>query len=205
MSYETDNNKIEEIKNTEGSVRGVALKTDEFFIMKNGGQEALQRVESNLKECGFEFKYDDIDKMAFYPLSWRTASLLAISKEFNFDKKGVTALGEMAPKASFLIKFFAKHFMSVERTLAKVSQIWEKHYTVGRMEAVLVDEEKKEAVFRLHEMNIHPVMCDYLTGYLAAVVTMVIGEKAVAEERVCVSSGGEFHEFYITWRENNEQ
>ncbi len=205
MSYQKDNNKIEEIKKMEGSVRGVALKTDEFFIMKSGGEEALDRVESNIKKLGFDFNYTDIDKMAFYPLSWRIASLLAVSEEFNFDKKGIVALGEMAPKASFLIKFFAKHFMSVERTLVKVSQIWEKHYTVGRMEAVLVDEEKKEAVFRLHEMNIHPVMFDYLTGYLAAVVTMVIGEKAVAKEKVCAGSDGQFHEFYITWGENNEQ
>ncbi len=201
MSYETEISKIEEIKKIDGSVRGVALKTDEFFVMKSGGEEALTRVESFIKELGFDIKYEEIDKMAFYPLSWRIASLLAVSREFNFDKKGIAALGEMAPKSSFLIKFFVKHFMSVERTLAKVSQIWEKHYTVGRMEAVLVDEEKKEAVFRLHDMTTHPIMCDYLTGYLAAVVTMVIGEKAVAEERVCPERGGDFHEYYITWRE----
>ncbi len=204
MTYSIDNEQLEKLKNMEGSIRGVALKTDEHFIVKNGDEETMKRVQNKAKEMGADISYEEIDKMAFYPFSWRVISLLAVSQEFSLDEEGIKKIGEMAPRASFLIKFFAKHFMSVERTLSKVSQIWSKHYTVGTMEALRVDEQQKEAVFRLHDFNAHPILCAYLIGYLSSVVSMVIGEKAVGKEVKCSLQGDDFHEFYITWKQQDE-
>ncbi len=202
--YNITQEELQKIREVEGDVRGAALNTDYQFILRKGGEESLKKIEERIKEMGADLNYSQIDKMTFYPLSLRVLSLLSISQEFGFDKEGIREMGEMAPRTSFLIKFFAKYFMSVEKTLTKVSDIWEKHYTVGEMEAVKVDEENKEAVFRLHNLNVHPILCDYLSGYLSSVVSMVIGEKANGKEVKCSLQGEDYHEYYINWKNNNE-
>ncbi len=199
MVYENEKN-LERVKNIKGEVRGVTLKTDEYYVLKKEGEETLENVKKELERLGAGFCYEDLDKMNFYPISFRIFSLLAISKVLQYEREDIKEMGKAAPRVSFLIKFFTKYFLSSGETLKKVTEMWEKHYTEGKIEAVEVKEDEGRAIFRLHEANFHPILCDYLLGYFSSIVSMVVGEKTKEEERKCFFRGDKYHEFYITWK-----
>ncbi len=199
MTYSINQEEIERLKKVEGEVRGVVFKTDENYILREKGEEGLKKVEEELEKMGVFIDYKSIDRMDFYPLNLRVFSLLAISKAFNYGEEEIKEMGRNAPRASFLIKFFTKYFMSSQQTLAKVTEMWAKHYTKGRIEAVEVSEDEGRAVFRLHEVNLHPVFCRYLLGYFSSIVSMVVAEKVEAKETKCLFNNDDYHEFYLTW------
>jgi len=200
MSYKLNKEEVEKVERLEGEVRGAVFKTDENFIMQSFGESGVKRVENKLNEIGHSFKYAEAQKMEFYPIKMRIFSLLAIADVFGLDEEGIKKMGENAPRASFLIRVFTKYFMSVESTLEKVVEIWEKHYTVGKVEPAEVKEEEKHATFKLYKGDFHPFFCAYLTGYFSSVVGMVVGaQNTKAEEKKCSFKGDEYHEFYITW------
>jgi len=204
MAYNITPEDIKKIKEIEGEVRGVVFKTDEHFILRKDKEEGIKKVKEELKNMEEEIDYTDIDRMAFYPLSLRIFSLLAISRAFDLDKEGVFEMGKRAPRVSFLIKFFTKYFMSVEKTLGKVTELWQKHYSVGKIEDVRVSEKEGVAVFRLYEANFHPIFCNYLLGYFSSVVSMVVGKEVRAEETKCSFKEDDYHEFHLTWDPNEE-
>lgn len=200
MSYEINQEEIERLKNIKGDVRGAVFKTDQHFILKKE-EGGMEKVQEELKKMGVEIDYDDIDRMGFYPINLRVFSLLAISRAFNMESEEVKEMGKKAPRVSFLIKFFTKYFMSSEKTLSKVTDLWDKHYTKGSVEAVEVKEDEGRAHFRLHESNFHPIFCQYLLGYFSSIVEMVVGAKVESKETKCYFKDNEnnHHEFHITW------
>ena len=199
MTYNINQEEIERLKKAEGEVRGVVFKTDEKYVIREKGEEGLKKVEEELEKMGVSIDYKDIDRMNFYPLNLRAFSLLAISKAFDYGEEEIKEMGKKAPRASFLIKFFTKYFMSSQQTLAKVTEMWGKHYTKGTIESIEVNEDEGRAIFRLHEADLHPVLCHYLLGYFSSVVSMVVGEKVESKETKCYFNDEDYHEFYLTW------
>ncbi len=199
MTYIVNEEEVAKIKALEGEVRGVALKTDEFYVLKNKGEEGLKKVEEALQGFGVEIDYKTIERMNYYPISLRIFSLLAIAKAFEYGKEEVEEMGKRAPRVSFLIKFFAKYFMSSDKTLEKVDDLWKKHYTKGRVEAGEIDEAKGVAVFRIYDADFHPIFCDYLCGYFVTIIAMVIGKEAYSKEEKCTFNGDDCHEIRLTF------
>ncbi len=200
MAYEITKEEIEKVEKLEGEVRGAVFKTDQNFILKNFGESGIEKVEKKLDEIGHSFSYNEVKKMEFYPIKMRVFSLLAISSALDLDKEGIKKMGKNAPHASFLIKVFTKYFMSVEATLKKVGEIWERHFTTGRVEPVEVKEDEGYAVFRLYKGDFHPIFCTYLSGYLTAIIGMVVGADVEGKETQCGFNGDNYHEFYMTWK-----
>ena len=199
MGYDINQEETLKIIHTEGEARGAVLKTDKNFILKKGGEEKLKEVEKELEKMGYPLSYDEIQTMSFYPFGVRVISLLAIAKIFNLDSEGVREIGAMAPKSSVLIRIFTKYFLSVEQTLNRVGEIWEKHSTVGKAEAKEVNEKEGYAIFHFSNLKFHPIYCIYLSGYLSGIISMTVSKKVSVEETRCSFRGGEVHEFKATW------
>jgi predicted hydrocarbon binding protein len=199
MEYNISQEEALKIIHVEGEARGVVFKTDKNFILKKGGEEKLKEVEKELEKMGYPLLYNDIETMNFYPFGVRVLSLLAIAKVFNLDSEGVKEIGVMAPKASVLIRVFTKYFLSVEQTLKKVGEIWEKHSTVGKAEAQEVNGKEGYAIFHFSNLNFHPIYCVYMSGYLSGIITMAVSKEVNIEETRCSFRGGEVHEFKATW------
>lgn len=200
MDYNISQEESLKIIHAEGEVRGAVLKTDKNFILKKGGEEKLKEIEKELEKMGYPLLYNSVETMNFYPFGVRIISLLAIAKVFNLNNEGVKEIGEMAPKSSVLIRVFTKYFLSVEQTLKKVGEIWGKHSTVGKAEAQEVSEKEGRAVFHFSGLNVHPIYCDYLCGYLSGIIEMTISKKVSVEETKCSFKEGEVHEFKATWK-----
>ncbi len=199
MTYNISEDEINRIKNLEGEVRGAVFKTDELYILKNKGQEGLDKVKECLSEFGVEIEYNLIGKMSYYPINLRIFSLLAISKAFSYGKEEIKEMGRKAPRVSFVIKFFTQYFMSSEKTLERVDELWRKHYTKGKIEVGEINEDKGVAVFRIYGANFHPIFCDYLSGYFATVVSMVVGKETSSREEKCTFNGDDCHQFYLSF------
>jgi len=190
--------KLMEIK---GEVRGVVFKTDTEYILKEKGREGLKKLEDELERLGFPTKFKEIKTMAFYPVGLRALSLLAIKKVFDFDNEKIKEMGFFATKISLIIKLFMKYFLSVQRVFLKEApKIWRKHWTIGELVPVELDEEKKYAILRLKNFSLHPIYCCYLGGYFCGIMQMLIKTPQITfEETKCSFRGDEYHEYLIKW------
>lgn len=188
----------QKIMKVKGEVRGIVFKTDAEFILKEKGKKALEKVEAELKRIGFPLNYQQIKTMYFYPLGLRVVSLLAIKKVCNFSDRDIERMGARAPKVSLVIKLFLKFFFSISKTVKQAPKMWEKHYTAGKLFAKS-DEEKKYALVRLEELELHPVFCSYLKGYFSTVIWMIVNSPVTVREIKCTFKGDKYHEFLLTW------
>jgi len=191
---------LKKLKDLEGKVRGVTLETDAKYVLIKIGQDGLTKLQQKTKELGWEIDYKDIKTMGWYPLGWRAISLLAAQEAFGWGEKEITDMGNSAPKYSFIATTMLRYFLSLKKVFNEASKYWEKHYSVGKLNTVEIDEEKKYAVLQLKEFKIHPVFCLYLSGYFLRISQFVIkSEKITVEETDCVFKQGNCHQFLIKW------
>ncbi len=200
MPYQITDEEINKILGAEGEVRGVVFKTDRRFIVDNAGEEGIKKVEDELTKMDCSFNYEEeSDNMSFYPLGMRAMSLLAISRALNLEKKEIIQMGSNAPKFSLMIKFFMRYFLSAEKIMEKAGEIWEKHYTVGKLEPTEMNMEEKFMKAKLSGIELHPIVCDYLTGYFSSIIRMGIGEESSGQESTYQKIGEKDYEFMIKW------
>lgn len=191
----------QELIEIKGEVRGVVFKTDREYILKEKGEGGLAKVEEELERLGTPIRYKHIKTMAFYPIGLRVVSLLTIKKAFNFDNEKIREMGLFATKVSLIIKLFIKYFLSLKKVFfEEAPKIWSKHWTVGKLVSVRMNEDEKYGILRVEDFNLHPVVCYYLQGYFAGILQMVVRSKKVtAEEVKCTFSGEDCHEYMLRW------
>jgi len=68
----------QELQEIKGQVRGLSLKGHARFLLKEEGGDSLERVEKEMQKLGYDFDYDKIKKLDFYPLSLYCTELLVI-------------------------------------------------------------------------------------------------------------------------------
>jgi len=188
--------KLMEIK---GEARGVILKTDGEFLLKEKGKESIKKAEEEFKNLGYPLKYDEINSMGFYPIGLRVLSLLIVASFFDFDEEKVKEMGSDAPKVSLIIRLFMQHFLSVEKTVKESSRMWKEHYTVGRITPVETDEKEKRLIMRLEDINLHPLFCSYMAGYFLKIMEMVVKATVTCQETKCCFKGDQYHEYLFKW------
>lgn len=182
-----------------GEARGVILKTDGEFVLREKGDEGLEKIEAELKRLGCPIQYQKIESMAFYPLGWRIISLLAIQKVFNFNEQKIMEMGASASKVSLVIKLFLQYFLSLRATFGQIPRMWKKHYTVGELEPTELDEKKRVLVLRVKDFNLHPLFCLYLHGYFSEIIKMVVKKVSSCEEKKCFFRGEKYHEYVFRY------
>lgn len=202
MAYEVTEEEIERLLKIEGEVRGVVLKTDHRFILDRYGEEKVKEVEKRLGEMiGKPFSYEKgVSDLDFHPVGVRALSLLAANEMLDLGEKGIKEMGGDAPKFSMLIKFFMRYLVSPQSIMEKAGDLWKKHWTVGKLEVVEMNEEEGYIRCVLRDFELHPIFCDYLTAYLAFIVKLGVGEEVTGEETKCTHRGDEYHEFLEKWK-----
>jgi len=191
---------INGLKNLEGKARGVTMQTDASYVSKKMGQDALVKLQQKTKEMGWEVDYANIKTMDWYPIGMRVLSLLAAKEAFGLGDKEIEEMGNFAPKYSFIASTMLRYFLSIEQVFKEASKYWEKHYSIGELEAYEIDIEKKYAILRLKNFEVHPVICTYFCGYFLRISQLVMkSEKITAEETKCIFKQGPYHEFLVKW------
>lgn len=190
---------LAEILKKKGQVRGVVFETDKKYVLLHFKEKGLKKLKNKAKELGLDIPYEDPETMGWYPIGLRIASLLLIKNVFDLKEKDVRAVGEMAPKVSFIVKMFFKLFAPLEKFSKEIPRYWEEHYTVGELEVTKVSEKEKIMVLHLHNAKLHPLLCKYLEGYFERVIKFIHPKTSVKETK-CPFRGDTVHEYKFTWQ-----
>ena len=192
---------LNELIRIKGKIRGVAFDTEKQFILKEEGEGSLKKIEEALEKAGYPFEYDKMETMRFYPIGLQAATLVAIKRLFSYDGKKFEQLGDFKPRVSpFFIRLYIRYFVSVKEVIKRMDKFWKKHFTIGGLTLVEVDEKKKYLIFRCENFDFHPIWCHILKGYSARVVKMVVKkEKVSCEEVKCIYRGDRYHEYLLKW------
>ncbi len=93
-------------------------------------------------------------------------------------------MGKNNPRASFLVKFFMRHFLAPRKIFGKAEEMWEKDCTMGALKATEMDLKKRYMRSCIYEIELYPILCDYLYSYFPFVFKMGVGEDvSVGEEK----------------------
>lgn len=190
---------INRLMKIEGEVRGVVFKTDAEYVTRKAGEKGLKSVERKLKEWGQPIEYQRVKTMDFYPIGLRALSLLAIRDALGWEDEEIRQMGFVAPKISLVIKLFMKYFLSITRTTREISKMWRKHYTLGELVPVEVSEKEQYVILRLRGLNLSPLFCLYLTGYVASICEMIVKSPVTCKETYCHFRGDKFHQYLVKW------
>ncbi|MDD5589989.1 MAG: hypothetical protein PHQ47_02330 [Candidatus Portnoybacteria bacterium] len=192
---------LQKLKDHPGKVRGAVFETDAKYVQKKLGDEALAKLQQATKELGWEINYKDIQTMGWYPIGQRAISILAAQKAFGWKDQEVRDMGSSAPKYSFIATMMMKYFVSLKKVFEEIPTYWEKHYTAGKIEPVLLDEENGRMVLHLKDFVLHPVLCQYYAGYFERLGRYVVkGAKVETKETKCNFRGDDFHEMTVSWK-----
>lgn len=196
--FKEEFNKLMKLK---GKVRGVVFQTDAEYVRNRGGEEGLSRLEEELKKIGYPIEYKDIKATSWYSLGMRVISLLVIKEIFNLNDKEIEEMGNAAPKYSFILRMLMKFFVTIQMSYKESPKYWEKHYTIGELEAPGYDLKKRYFIVRLKDFKIDPVLCIYFGGYFKRISQFLLkdAKNFKIEETKCMFKGDPYHEFLITW------
>lgn len=192
--------KVKELMSIPGEARGVNLKIDWEFILRREGKEGLKKVEDKMAELGYPLKYEDIKTMDFYPIGLDALSMVVVREVLGYDKEKFIEIGEAAPKLSIFLKIFLRYFVSIEKAIKESAQMWRRHYSVGDLSIVEINEDKGYAIIRLENFKLHKIHCYNLLGYFSKIMEMIVKEKVSAEETKCVFNGDHYHEYFLKWK-----
>lgn len=188
--------KLMEIK---GETRGIALKSDQEFVLQEKGEEGVKLLQKTMQELGFPIDYAKIRPMDFCPVGLRAISLLIMKAIFDFDDEKFRKMGMIQSKTSLIIRLFMKYFISLSEVAKKVPDMWEKYYTIGVLTVTKISEEKKYGILKLENFRLHPLQCRVLEGYFASIISMVVKSPVICRETKCIFKGDGYHEFSAKW------
>ena len=199
---EVTKEKIQRLMKIKGEARGVTFAIDRDYILKSKGEDGLKKLEEELVRLGHPIRYKEIETFRYYPVGLRVLSLLAIKKVFKFDDEKIEEIGFFGTRSSLIAKFFIKYVFSLQKVFFQEGQrIWREHWTIGKVIPVELNEEKKYAVLRLKDFDLHPVYCVFLKGYISGLFSLVIkGLKVTCQETKCPFRGDAYHEYLIKWQ-----
>jgi predicted hydrocarbon binding protein len=193
------------IQEIPGFVKAVALQTDKVFIEMQEKENGIVLVEKELEQMGFPLQYDSfLSPSTLVPLSKRIASLIAIRNVFCLNDEQIRQMGSLAIRSSFLTKLTLRYLISLSKMAKELPRHWQRHYTVGRMDAGELHEDQCYFIICLRDFKAHPIFCTYLSGYIIGGVEMIGNyPNLTIQEIKCQHRGDEYHEFKISWSSNN--
>lgn len=190
---------FDELIKLPGELMGNGPKTIGEFILKKEGENGIQKLEKTMSDFGYPIKFKDIDPMKRYPFGLVATSLSIIKNIFNYNEKDFRDIGRADVKFSPLTKIFFRFFVSFETAVKGASKIWNKYHTVGSLNIIEFNKEKKYVILRVENFRLVVFHCYYIAGYMCEIIKMVIGKDALCEETKCVHRGDSYHEFLLRW------
>lgn len=191
---------IKGVMEVKGEVRGLILKQDLEYVLKKTGESGLKQVEKRLELWGHPIKYEEIENAYFYPAGLRALTLLAVKEIFGWEDQDIKNLCAYHLKAPLAMRLFMKYFASLSKILEKSSAMWRDYWTVGDIKVLEFDKEEKYIILELKGLDLHPIFCCCLGGYLQEISAFVTrNPNTTCEEIKCVFRGDGSHKFLIRW------
>ncbi len=184
-----------------GDVKGEVFRTHAIFIEYKEGEAGLKKVEETMNSLGFPIVFSEIKPEKWYREALSVLVILVSKVVFNWSDDDVYNMGNSAPKHSFIIKVFIKHFLSVKDIFERAEQYWKKHYNFGSFEKVEFNEEERYIIISIKGYSFHPIVCDtYFRGYFTAIAKLSLSSNNVRTEIIKnVFNRDEYNQYKISW------
>ena len=190
---------VDKLMKIKGEVKGSALKAELQYILERKGKDGLERLEETLKDAGHPLTHKEIKALKFYPLGLWTLLLLAIQRVFNLKDEEMEQFGHIDVKLSFIIRLFIQKLIAIDIAIREAPKMWRKYFTVGNLEVIDLNKEKKYIIVRLNDFNAHSIHCRLLKGQFESALQMIFNTRGTCEETKCVYKGDDYHEFLLKW------
>lgn len=198
---------LKKLMENPGRVRGSSLKGESEYVLEKKGKEGLRAVEEKTRDLGYPIEYKSIKESEWYPVGLKVVSISTVLKVFNWGKKELAEMGESAPKVSFIVKLFMRHFISPEKIFKiGTGRIWQRSFNFGSIEpAEFHNDERKGGggyfVIRVRNFKLHPLHCFYLGHFFIGVTKTTDAriQEATVKETKCMFKGDPYHEFIVKW------
>ena len=192
---------FQEIIKLDGRVRGSALNTDAMYVERHGGLAGRRRVEAAFESLGYPLQYAQIKNMAWYPVCLRILSLRLVQDCLGLDEAGLRAMGDCAPKFSFLVRVGLDLPLTPATLGGRIPGYWRRLYSVGDLRAGRTAGAGHTLRLQLADLRLHPVLCRYLEGYFGRLMQFGLADRPVGcRETKCVHEGDACHEYEISWQ-----
>ncbi len=184
-----------------GNVKGEVFRTHNIYIKYREGDEGIKNLEEKMTEIGFPIIFSEIKPGEWYKESLSVLVVLTAKIIFNWTEQDIYEMGNFAPKHSFIIKVFIKHFLSVKDVFERAGQYWQKHYDFGSFEKIEFNEEKKYIIVAIKDYSFHPIVCDtYFRGYFTAIAKLSLkSNNIITEITKNIFNGDGYNEYKISW------
>ncbi|MEA3458255.1 MAG: hypothetical protein U9R21_06205 [Candidatus Thermoplasmatota archaeon] len=187
---------LDRLMEIKGEVKGVVFQTDAKYVLEKEGEEGLKKLEERVKELGYPINYEKGEALDSHPIGLRVISLLLIKDTFGWPDSEIKRMGYVAPRTSFIAKLLMRFFVSFKKIITEAPRYWTKHYTIGSLEVINLDEETKDVTIRLKDFEIHPILCPYYRGYFEMMHEFATGTTGVeSKETKCMFKGDPYHEY----------
>lgn len=192
---------VRELIKIPARARGQVFATDFEYIKQVKGEKGVKLLKDRMADLGNPIDYERLNTTEWYPVGLRVISLLVIKEVFGWRDKEIEEMGRVAPKLSFIVRMLLKTFISIERSFRESANYWKKHYSIGKLVPVEVDEKNKYFILQLKDFKIHPILCHYFKGYFYTIANLIVkSEEVTIKETKCAFRGNSYHEFLITWK-----
>jgi len=190
---------VDELMKIKGEARGIAIKGEAEFILKEKREEGFKKLEDTMAKIGCPIKYRGLKSLNFYPLKYEAITTFVLKEVFNFKEEDFRKVGAFEAKLSLIIRMFMRYFFSLDLMAKKASVIWRKYYTVGNLTSPEFNKKEKYAILRVENFKLHPSHCRTLEGFFATMVQMIVKDLVTCKETKCIFKGDEYHEFLLKW------
>ncbi len=191
----------DKLMSQEGNVKGEVFRTHANFIKHKEGEDALKKVEEKMKELGYPLEFKKVKTGDWHKESLSALVIVVCKNIFNWERKDVFEMGNMAPKHSFIIRMFVKHFISLKDVFEKAGQYWDRHYDFGSMEKGYFNEKEKRLVLKIKGYIAHELVTGpYFRGYITRIAQFSLkSQKIETEQTKSVHHGDPYNEYVIRW------
>lgn len=169
---ETREETIQRIKGV-GTVSGSCFNAIFTYLDFIGKKDSVPEIIERARAYGEQVDPHSVDSLGKYPISEEVALLFATYDVLGWNESDIKELGRNIPRVSLLVKFFLKHFISLEATTGQAKMYWRRHYNFGALEVTSSDLPGGNYIVEVTEFDIHPLYTEFLCGFLETMVAFV--------------------------------
>ena len=190
---------VERLISLPGRTIGTGFIDDLDFLLKEKGEEGVEKVEGAMTELGHPLKYRELKDFKWYPTGYYLLSILVAKELFEWDDEMIRRMGVNSQKISLITKIMTKFFVSIERVLKETPKFWNMYFSAGDMEVIELNEKERYFLLILKNFPGHQVFCRYLEGAIGQVASYVVKNPKCREVKCYLKGEGEGHLFKVAW------
>jgi len=184
-----------------GFVLGKDLLSLASFVREKEGDGGLTLVKDELKIIGNAFDFDKVDPASKYSIGIIPIIILILKNQMNWEDIDISELGRSATKPSVAEDvFWIRHFTSLEKSFEKLPERWRESFDIGELEKVSFNRGLKQAIVRIKNFDLHPIICRYLEGFIMGAFGRGANDgNVLIKEKKCFYKGEGYDEFVLDW------